>query len=69
MDNLNEVMNAFARVMDKPRNPLYAMQEFMEKLDKHGRDALREWEEVQNTQHAIEDGRLVYLTEEVRKTA
>lgn len=54
MKNLEEVMNAFARVLDKPRNPLYAMQELMEKLDAHGRVALQEYDEaVQHEQEYI----------------
>lgn len=69
MNNLEEVMNAFARLMQKPRNPIYAMQELMEKLDKHGSAALREWDELTNTLAAIEDNTPVYVPEEVRKTA
>lgn len=69
MKNLEEVMNAFARVLEKPRNPLYAMQELMEKLDAHGREALKEWDDVSNTLAALDDVAPVYVTEEVRKAS
>lgn len=54
MNNLEEVFNAFARLMDKPRNPLYALQELAEKLDKHGREALKEWDEYKQHEQELE---------------
>lgn len=44
MKNMDEVMNAIARFMDKPRNPAYAVVELMEVLGKYGQEALKEFD-------------------------
>ena len=54
MDNLEEVMDAFASLMEAKRNPLYALQELAEKLDKHGMKALREWDELKAHEQELE---------------
>lgn len=54
MDNLEEIMNAFARLMEANRNPMYALQELAEKLDKHGIKALREWDELKAHEQELE---------------
>jgi hypothetical protein len=41
--NINEIMYALARVLGKPCNPLYAMQDFFENISDHGAAALQEW--------------------------
>lgn len=54
MDNLEEVINAFARLIESKRNPLHALQDLAEKLDKHGIKALREWDEYKQHEQELE---------------
>lgn len=55
MKNMDEVMNAFARFMDKPRNPAYAVMELMEALSKHGHEALKEFDAWQQEYDYMEN--------------
>lgn len=55
MKNLNELMNAFHRFMDKPRNPLQAQIELLEAMDKYGPEAQKEHDEVAQLELHCED--------------
>ena len=52
--SLEEVINAFARFIDKPRNPAYAAMELMDKLSQHGREALKDWDEIEDRINAMD---------------
>jgi len=52
--HLEEIMNAIARFMDKPRNPAKAMSELCDKLGEHWREALQEYDEVTDIINGLE---------------
>lgn len=46
--HFTEVWNAFARFINQPRNPALAAMELMDKLSQHGREALKDWDEIED---------------------
>lgn len=67
--NLEEIVNAIARLITNPHDVAFAAADILVKTSEHGREALSQWDEIERIMHDIEDGRLVYVTDEVRKTA
>lgn len=54
VNHLDEIMNAIARVIEKPHDVFAANKELWEALEKHGRMALREWDEDQQHKQELE---------------
>jgi len=52
--SLEEVINAFARFITQPRNPALAAMELMDKLSQHGREALKDWDEIEDRINALD---------------